>query len=248
MPLEDALERLFLRLDPDLPRQWRGASAAQIEAIERIVGRPLPAFYRWFLDRMGEDMGSMAYDLVDFSIETILAVYDEGHLTPDGRHLLIGCNRDEVMPVHIFYDLDRPARDDCMVGQSEIEDVDLQLTFETFREMLGWGQFTNRVVRRRPQVCSGTVSVPDGPVRPHVDAVMTNLGFSDLLPSGHFCALYERANISMSLAGAPDMAPRLSVFNLGGPDEGEVRRVLGSLAVAPGLEVKVTEWKPPVGT
>jgi hypothetical protein len=247
-PLEDPLAKLLLRLDPDVARQWRGASAAQIEAIERIAGRPLPAFYRWFLERMGEDMGSMAYDLVDFSAETILSVYDSGDITPDGRHLLIGYNLDEVMPAHIFYNLDRPARDDCMVGQTEIDEFGLQPTFETFREMLGWAKFTNRLVCRLPQVCTGVVSVSDGPVRPHVAAVMTELGFADLLPSGPFCALYERGDIAMSFSGSPDKAPRLWVFDLGGPNEGDLRRVLGSLAVATSLEVKITEWKPPIET
>ena len=244
MPPLDALEHLFLRLDPNLPREWKGASLAQIDAIERIAGRPLPTFYRWFLERMGEDMGSMSYDLVDFSVETILAVYDNAGITPDGRHLLIGYNEDEIMPVHIFYDLDRPARDDCMVGQMEIDSHYPQPTFETFREMLGWAKFTNRRVRRQVQVCSGIVSVSDGVVRPRVDAVMQELGFADLLPSGPFCALYELGDIAMSYTGAPDMPPRMLVFNLGGPDVGGLRRIVGSLATAGDLEVEVNEWKP----
>jgi hypothetical protein len=244
--LEDPLEQVFLRIDPTLPEQWKGATEEQIDAIEGIAGRPLPEFYRWFLQRMGEDMGTMAYDIVDFSAETILAIYEHGHVTSDGRHLLIGYNEDDIMPVHIFYDLDRPARGDCMVGQMEFGDSVPQVTFETFREMIGWGNFTNRSVRMKPQVCSGLMSVADGLVRPHVDEVMKDLGFSNLLPSGPFCSLHERGDVTMSYTGAPRLAPKMLVFNVGGPDEGTLRRILGAFTVSGYLSVDVDEWKPPL--
>jgi hypothetical protein len=245
--LEDPLERVFLRMDPTLPDQWKGASAEQIDALERIAGRPLPEFYQWFLERMGMDMGSMAYDSIDFSAETILAVYENGDVTPDGRHLLIGYDEDELMQFHVFYDLDRPARVDCMVVQMELGSPP-EAVYETFREMIGYGNFTNRVVRSMPQACRGLVSVTDGPVRPHVDTVMKDLGFSDLLPSGLFCALYERGNLALSFTAMPDMPPTMLVFHLGGPDEGTLRRVLGSFAVSGYLEVEIREWKPRLET
>jgi hypothetical protein len=243
--LEDPLEPIFLRIDPTLPQQWKGASAEQIDALERIAGRPLPEFYRWFLERMGTDMGSVAYDRVDFSAETILAIYENGDVTPDGRHLLIGYDEDELMQFHIFYDLDRPARGDCMAVQMELGSSP-QPVYETFREMIAWGNFTNRLIRKLPQVCSGLVSVSDGPVRPHVDAIMKDLGFSDLLPSGPFCSLHEHGDVAMSYMGAPHMAPRMLVFTLGGPDPGTLRRILGSFTVSGNLEIDVKEWKPPL--
>lgn len=239
----DELEKLFLRLDPNSPQEWKSASAAQIDAIERIAGRPVPKFYSWFLDRMGEDMGSMSYGLVDFSARRVLSVYHEGELSPDGRRLLIGYNLDEVMPVHFFYDLDRPARDDCMVVQTEIDDFCPRPTAETFREMLGWAKFTNRRVRKLPQVCEGSVSGPEGMVRPKVDAAMTDLGFSNLLRSGPFCGLYDRDDAAASFSGRPDLPPKSLSFRLGGSDVGSLRRILGSLASSD-LEVEVGEWEP----
>ena len=243
--LEDPLEQVFLRIDPTLPQQWRGASATQIDALERIAGRPLPEFYRWFLERMGADMGSMSYDGVDFSAETILAAYEHGYVRPDDRHLLIGYDEDQLMQFHVFYDLDHPARGDCMVVHMELGSSP-EPAYETFREMIGWGSFTNRLVRRLPQVSSGLVSVSDGPVRPHVDAIMKDLGFSDLLPSGPFCSLHERGDVAMSFMGGPDMEPDILVFNLGGPDPGTLRRILGSFAVSGYLAVEIKEWKPPL--
>jgi hypothetical protein len=38
----------FLRLVPQLSQQWRGATDDQIAEVEKIAGRPLPRFYRWF--------------------------------------------------------------------------------------------------------------------------------------------------------------------------------------------------------
>ncbi len=243
--LEDPLEQLLLSIDPSLPLQWKGASAAQIEALERIAGRPLPEFYRWFLERMGTNMGSMSYDRVDFSAETILAIYENGDATPDGRHLVIGYDEDEVMQFHVLYDLDRPARGDCMVVRMEPGGRP-EPAYETLREMIGWGKFTTEVVHGRPQVSSGLLSVSDGPVRPHVDAVMTDLGFSNLLPSGPFCSLHDRDGIAISFRGGPAMPPETIVFTIGGPDAGTLRRILGSFSVSGYLEVDVMEWKPPL--
>jgi hypothetical protein len=242
--LEDPLEQLFLRIDPTLPQQWKGASAEQIDAIERIAGRPLPEFYRWFLERMGQDMGSIAYDSIDFSADVVLAMYEQGDVIADGRHLLIGYNEDDMMPTNIYYDLDRPARGDCMVGQKQLEEPVPRPTFETFREMLGWAKYTNRRVRRLPQVCAGLVSVADGSARPHVDEVVKDLGFSNLLLSGPFCSVHERADVAMSFMGSPGLSPRILTFDLGGPDAGTLRRLLGTFTLSGYLEIDVNEWKP----
>lgn len=240
---EAELESLFLRLAPNLQREWRGASTTEINAIEKIAGRPLPIFYRWFLERMGKQMGSLSYDLIDFSVEKILKVYKDENITPDGCNLLIGYNNDKAMPMHIFYNLDLPAREDCMVGQMELDDNCVRPKFETFREMLGWGKFTTRRVKKFPQVFSGVVSVSQGLARPHVDAIMKDLGFVEVLTCGPFCGLYDRDNAAISYTGTPSLAPRMLVFRLGGADVDNLRDILGKLATTE-IEVKVTDGQP----
>ena len=41
-------------------------------------------------------------------------------------------------------------------------------------------------------------------------------------------------------------APRMHYFNLGGPDAGRLRRILGEIATETSLEVEIDEWEPPL--
>jgi hypothetical protein len=113
--LEPEVEDLLLRLVPELSQQWKGATPGEIDAVEAIAGRPLPRFYRWFLMRMGQDMGPIAYPVFDFAAPTVLACYSEELFPPHPRYLMIGYSLDEIMPLHLLYDFEHPARDDARV-------------------------------------------------------------------------------------------------------------------------------------
>ncbi|WP_239014818.1 SMI1/KNR4 family protein [Archangium violaceum] len=71
------MEEFLLRVVPNLGQQWRGATPDAIARIEQMAGRPLPPFYRWFLSRMGQSMGRLAYPSLDFSAQRVLERYAE---------------------------------------------------------------------------------------------------------------------------------------------------------------------------
>jgi hypothetical protein len=121
--LEPELEDFLLRVGPELAQQWKGSGPEEIAQIERIAGRPLPPFYRWFLTRMGQSMGPLAYPTLDFSAQRVLTCYAEELVAPHPRFLLIGYDSDELMPLHFFYDLDLPARTDARVMRRHAEGV-----------------------------------------------------------------------------------------------------------------------------
>jgi hypothetical protein len=78
--VEPSLEALLLRVVTHLAAGWQGASAHEVAEIEAVAGRPLPAFYRWFLSRMGKSMGPMSYPTVDFSAQGVLEAYASGSI------------------------------------------------------------------------------------------------------------------------------------------------------------------------
>jgi hypothetical protein len=75
---------------------------------------------------MGHSMGPMTNPLLDFSVDAIFAAYADTEDYPieaewlKRRYLMIGYNRDEVMPLHIWYDLERPASEDALVVHGRV--------------------------------------------------------------------------------------------------------------------------------
>ena len=84
-----------------------------------------------------------------------MACYGDGLVPPDPTVLLIGFETDEIMPLHLFYDFDHPARDDARVISMDFEGGPIYDQFDTFREMLVWGQFITWRIHRLPQSCNG---------------------------------------------------------------------------------------------
>jgi len=238
--LEPELEALLLKTVPGLAREWKGATPAEIEQMGRLAGRPLPPFYRWFLERMGQSMGPLAYPRYDFSPQGVLACYAEELVQPDPRFLLIAYDSDELLPLHLFYDLDLPVRGDAAVARRHASGGDLHYRFETLREMLAWTAFFRFRVGALPQRCKGTL-LGEHPILPRLGPVMSRLGFTEPVPTGPFCGLFERPGAAMHCNSTPSEEGILS-FTLGGGDVGVLRRLLGELAQEPSLQVKVSEW------
>jgi hypothetical protein len=244
--LEPEVEAFLLRLVPQLSQQWRGATDDQIAEVENIAGRPLPRFYRWFLMRMGMSVGSLWFRSLDLSIDKILSSYREGLVDPDPRFLMIGFETDNVMPLHLFYDFDHPDRDDARVISMDLYAGPIYQQFDTLREMLTVGQFVGWRIRRLPQSCVGLFR-REVKTLSQLDGAMERLGFSKPNFTGPNCAIYERADMAMSIYIARDDPPsRYASFRVGGPNAGTIRRVLGIIASDLSLEVKVNEWSPPL--
>ncbi|NMO21035.1 SMI1/KNR4 family protein [Pyxidicoccus fallax] len=242
------MEALLLRVVPGLSEEWQGATPDEIERIEQLAGRPLPPFYRWFLSRMGKSMGKLTYPGLDFSASRVLTCYAEKRITPEPRFLFIAYNSDETMPLHVFYDLEAPARADALVTWGDTWGNVLHEGFETLREMLAWGAVLSFRVGKMPQQCEGIITGEPVGFLSRFDSVMSRLGFTQPVPTGPYCRLYERPDAAM-VCSSPSAATFKGgqAFTLGGVDEGALRRILGEIATEPSLEVEVDEWMPELG-
>ncbi len=244
--VEPQMESLLLRTVPGLAEQWRGVTPDVISKIERIAGRPLPPFYRWFLSRMGQSMGPLAYPTLDFSAERVLACYAEKLVKPDPRFLLIAHESDEMMPLHLFYDFTAPARDDALVTSREALGKELTDGFETLREMLAWGALSLFRIDRAAHDCSGSLKGDTPDFLTNLDPVMNSLGFDQPILTGPLCRVYERPDAAMICRGTPRAKlGNRRTFDLGGTSVGSLRRILGEIAAARVVELNVKEWGHP---
>lgn len=244
--LEPALEALLQRIVPNLSERWQGAVASEVAALEAIARRPLPRFYRWFLSRMGQSMGPMRYPTVDFSVQGIVAEYAKSSIEPHPRFLLIGFERDELTPLHYFYDLDQPARADALVVRMLTPRDESHEQFETFREMLAWGELWTQRVATAAQRCQGTLRDSTGSPYPQLEAVLRRLGFAPPIETGAFCGLYERSDALLVSSGTPGDVKASHTFSLAGHDAATLGTVLGAIAGESTLEVTLSSWSPPL--
>lgn len=246
--LEPEAEALLLRLRPELPFHWGGASAEEVARLQAIAGRPLPRFYQWFLSRMGRAMGPVAYPSLDFSVAKVLSCYEQNLVAVSRRFLLIGYEMDEVMPLHVFYDFDFQVRDDARIVKLHFLGGAIHNMFDTFREMLTWGKFSRFRIDELPRRCEGAFK-GSGEVVAELDPVMARLGFTKLIPTGQLCALYDRADAAMAISATPRSPPsKYHFFDFGAATTGVLRRILGTIALETRIEVKVRAWNPPLPT
>ena len=245
--IEAVMEAFLLRVVPGLAEQWKGATPDEIARIEEIAGRPLPPFYRWFLSRMGKSMGALAYPTLDFSAQRVLDCYAKGWVEPHPRLLMIAHDSHGMMPMPHFYDLDAPARGDAMVASKEegADEDDLYEKFETLREMLAWGALSQFRLDKAPQTCNGTFHGDHPNLLALIEPVMSRLGFTQPIPTGPYCGLYERDDAAMICKGMPrhDL-DKVRSFEFGGTSEGVLRKVLGEISAASSLKIKIDEWVP----
>ena len=240
---EPELEQLLVDLVPQLPHEWQGATSAEIHQLEKLARRPLPPFYRWFLERMGRSMGTLRYPTMNFSAARVLSCYREELIEPDGRLLLIGYETNEVSPLHMFYDLDRAVRDDARVVLRHENGGDLHSQAETFRELFAWGKLLRFRVNRMPHRCEGCFVDESNSFADSIGEVMTRLGFVQRVRTGPLCGLYERADATLVWQDSPeDPQEEFHCFDLGGTQESVLRQVLGVIAIQTSIEVEVDSW------
>jgi hypothetical protein len=243
---ETEIENLFAQLAPNSSGSTAGASEQEIKQLEQLAGRPLPAFYHWFLRNLGRDMGPFGYARVDCSVSTILACYQEGMFPPSTRYFLIGYSTDQAVPAHRFYDLDRSMRDDACVVEADDLDGSIEAKFETFREMLAWRNFLEFRVMGWPYQCRGLLKDRGADVLSQLEPLMAMRGLKSPIPNGtgSYCALLDGSQSSLVSRAIPDSPPRRHTFTIGADEQGTLRRMIGEIATATSLEVKVSEWTP----
>jgi hypothetical protein len=74
---------------------------------------------------------------------------------------------------------------------------------------------------------------------------MSRLGFTQPIPTGPYCGLFERDDAAMICKGMPKHdLDKVRSFELGGTSERVLRKVLGEIAAASSLKIKIDEWVP----
>jgi hypothetical protein len=243
MHVEADFEAFLKRVVPGCDEHWRGASEEEIEEIEDFVEEPLPAFYRWFLTRMGRSMGPLDSPHQDTSCKSIIMTYEQGLISPSPHLLLIGIEPDEIMPMHVFYDLRKPARNDARVCSAPADGGYLQIEFETRREAMAWSLLLRTKISRSARQCKGTFSDSSCNIIPKLTPALANQDFTSPIQTGLFCAIFERSDATLIAMAPPhdDRPPHL-YFQIGANNEHTIRGLLGSIATDTSLEVKIRKW------
>jgi hypothetical protein len=193
-------------------------------------------------------MGPFAHRRLDYTVSAVLSAYAEELFNPDERFHLLAVDSDDMMPLHLAYDLDHATREDARVVRMGALGADVHVRFETFREMFAWNNFMRFRIDTSPQHCRGRFVHSEDNVLTHVSPIVQGLGFVTpaSVPTGPLCSFHERADAAMLTLSIPDFAPRVHAFNLGGKDAAALRWILGEIANGTELDVKVVEWTPPL--
>ena len=240
------MEALLQQLVPGYEQQVKGATEEQINRIEEIAGCSLPRFYRWFLLRMGADMGPFTYPPIDFTAATVIDCYERGLFSQDPSCLLIGFDSRDI-PNHHYYHLGAQKNDDMFVASGTDTD-NLWNQFETFREMLACDNLKKFKLWKLPQLCKGFFEDSGGDVVTQLKPVMESFGFKSPIPTGNICGLYDREDAALITNGFPKIGPKFDMlsFTLAGRDEKFIRSLLGQIATTSFLTIDVRKWEPPL--
>lgn len=243
--LEPEMEAFLLRIAPSLANEWQGASEQEIDAIERIAGQELPRYYRWFLSKMGRDAGPLEEPFAAYSAQTVLSAYENGEVDVEPPLLFIARMEDPFMSLEMYYDLGRRTRDDAFVVN--VMGGELSNDAETLRERMAWTALIKLRVNTSAQWCRGRLKDHGGDVAGQLGPVLADIGFTSPIPTGPYCGVYERADAALACKVEAEAANGdLLIFNLGGPDSGVLRRILGEIATKTSIEVTISKWAPPL--
>ena len=232
---------------PGCANTWQGASEDEVDEIEFFAGRDLPPFYRWFLETMGEDMGSLGHAYLDLRAKTVLAAYNAFEFERRDGPLYIGRHPEPVFPFRQFLDLDAPSRDDAAVLEEPEAGGERTRPFETLREQLAWGMLVRCRLVTAPQQFIASVSSPGSDIVASLQPALRKLGWISMLETGRYCGLYERAGSLLLLSNRVDpQRHETLVAQASADDSVTLRAVLGELAVTADVNVHALRWEPPL--
>lgn len=242
--LEPEMEKLFHILIPDY-MNWQGATKSQIDKIEQIVrkisGHGLPKFYRWFLMRMGRSMGNFSYPDLDHSASTVISWYEKEWEDDGSKFFRIGESSDE-MELHMYYDLNYPARDDARVVTRHPEGGDDFKYSETFRELLASDAAQINALSC-PENCVGVLGDEEGEdILPQIDPVLDSLGLKKLIfPTGSRVGIYKSDEATMLISTSLDSDTSSGGLTLGGRDGNILRKILGTIEADTGFDLDIED-------
>jgi hypothetical protein len=153
----DELLKYLGRFVRKLPEIMQGASPAEIDAVERIVGRPLPRFYRDFLARLGRNAGglSLGYD-TDTRAVDVLDFYEK-EIVPQRQRLPPDCIAIGVYGSPLDVCLECTSPDATRVLATEGALVCLVLA-ESLEKMLFQQVFENHEIPNFPHVARHAIT------------------------------------------------------------------------------------------
>lgn len=237
---EPEFEALLQRAYPGYEDQIQGCSAGEIAAIERHSPVPLPAFYRWFLERFGRDLGPLAVPHTDMRAAAVLEHYRReygGAKFSLAGGLPIGYSMDSLWP-DLRYDLRYPARNDARVTMST-------LGKETLREMLAWRAFSSGIIPTFPQTGHGVIYSSSYAVLIDLTDVMRRLGFAQPLPTGIRTRFFMSTDAVLMFDGEFESNDAVA-FHFGAATATQIREILGILCTEVSMEIWDVEWQPPL--
>ncbi|MEM6296687.1 MAG: hypothetical protein AAGA54_35800 [Myxococcota bacterium] len=235
-------------LAPGCADTWVGADEDAVEEVEYFAGRPLPAFYRWFLETMGNDMGALGHAYLDLRPATIAAAYDAYEYPRGASALYIGRHPEPRFPFRQFLDLDAPCREDAAVLEEPEDGGPRTRPFETLREQLAWGLVVRFRLAVAPQQFLGGLADPGGDVAEALWPALASLGWTRMLEdTGRYCGLYQRGDeVLLASAKVDATAHDRMVVQAGSRDATSMRKLLGQLSMDADLQVAAVRWEPPL--
>lgn len=187
-------------------------------------------------------MGALSFASIDFTAGRVIETYSEEIEEPDPRYLLIGYQTDPVVPMHTWYNLDRPARHDSLVFDREIEGGLVQLSFETFHELLAWKAMFNFRLPTLPCQRKGKLRANDAGASARLSRTLCSHGFEQPISTGPYCALFDRPDAAMICRAPPQGSGADHLFfRLAAASDSSLRRILRAVEKEADLEVELGE-------
>jgi hypothetical protein len=202
--LQDLIQ-LIERYEPGYSQTIRGASLEEIQRLEQLTGRSLPACYREFLLLMGKDMAGLQIAGLSFCIDQIIDFYASGDWIPPKEYLLFGIQGEDPY-LDYYLECTEPEPRDCPVVRfpsegefskkeyfypldPSLKDFLLSLAFSAKRmEVFDVERVFTPSTRRSKK--EAAVSVPSEIAR-LVDERAHHLGFERVAPSSTAYRFYD---------------------------------------------------------
>lgn len=201
--------------DPERAAQVRGSPVGEVERLEALVGRRLPATYREFLLHFGQEPGDLGIPQADFRMSRTLAFHETTRPLPPARFLFIAAHEED--PYFDYYlDCASPEAPDGEVVRAETPGALLNpdkvwRDFASLRDMLFLAAFKRRMEQlphRRAftpafeRGTQGLMVIPPG-VLDSATTVAEQLGFERLSLTGPRVRLFERGDAAFYVSQAP---------------------------------------------
>lgn len=233
MDIEDVIDEIALFNHMFLNR-IRGATTEEIDALEVILGSPLPEVYRSFLSYMGNDMGGLEVFNADMTLTTVREYCEDALWFPPKQYTLIGEAWDDPYD-DLYLDSNDTLEEPRVVrfptydDPSEIDEI-LQDCFMveelSLPRMLFRYAFDQFLMARFPvKVRAGKYLETEG-VFGQTDDILLKLGFERHRFSGPWNGYYQRCD---AIAHIRKPAGYAMGLKLHGRDYKETRRIAAIL-------------------